>query len=314
MGARHRMSSPRLRIGTRTSRLALWQTQRIVTLLHEAWPQLETEVTSFSTRGDRTLDAPLPQIGGKGLFTAELDSSLARHEIDLAVHSLKDLPVEDVPALTLAAICEREEVRDALVSHSGLSLQELPQAAIVGTSSPRRHAQLLIQRPDLTIRSIRGNVETRLRKVHQGHYAATILAATGLQRLGLESAITEILDLDTMLPAPGQGALAVQCRTQDSRTRELLAAIHNGDVAKCVHAERRLLQRLGGGCSAPIAAHATLDDEQRLTIRAFVALPGGDHALHAQATESDWREAADHAAEQLLAAGAQTLLASNAGD
>ncbi|MBX3015448.1 MAG: hydroxymethylbilane synthase [Caldilineaceae bacterium] len=257
-----------LTIGTRTSALALWQTEHIMALLQTAWPGVTCHLQRFVTQGDKTLDKPLPVIGGKGLFTAELERALLAKEIDIAVHSLKDLPVTEylatdgltvtdvVDGLTLGAITSRADVRDALVARNGWTLATLPPGAIVGTSSTRRAAQLQALRPDLTIRSIRGNVDTRLRKVLHGDYDATLLALAGLERLGLTDAITERLALSIMLPAPGQGALAVQCRADDATTLALLAAIDDAAVRAAVTAERAFLHGLGGGCSAPVAAYA----------------------------------------------------------
>lgn len=252
-------------IGTRGSRLALWQTEHIASLLAAAWPGLKCLTLHFTTKGDRTIDRPLPEIGGKGLFTAELEAALLDGSIDIAVHSLKDLPVEDSPGLTLGAIVGRADVRDALVTRNGRDLATLTEGAEVGTSSLRRRAQLLAVRPDLDIRSIRGNVDTRIKKVLNFEYDATVLAVAGLSRLGLESHVAEILPLAVMLPAPGQGALAVQCRADDDRTRQLLAALDNTSVRACVTAERAFLSALGGGCATPVAAYAQ---------------PGSDHALH----------------------------------
>jgi hydroxymethylbilane synthase len=228
--------------------------------LQAAWPGLECTIEPFITQGDKTLDRPLPEIGGKGLFTLELENGLREGRIDLAVHSLKDLPVDDAPGLILGAILGRADVRDVLVAKSGRSLDELPAGAVVGTSSLRRQAQLLALHPELIVRSIRGNVETRIQKALHGEYDATLLAGAGVTRLGLDAQISQWLPLEVMLPAPGQGALAVQCRADDERTLELLAAIHNDEVAQAVTAERAFLAGLGGGCSIPVGAYATVND------------------------------------------------------
>lgn len=249
----------KITIGSRTSALALWQSRHIVDALQAAWPGLECAIEPFVTQGDKTLDRPLPEIGGKGLFTLELENGLREGRIDLAVHSLKDLPVDDAPGLTLGAIVGRADVRDVLVAKDGRTLDELPAGAVVGTSSLRRQAQLLARRPELTVRSIRGNVETRIHKALHGEYDATLLAGAGVTRLGLDTNITEWLALDVILPAPGQGALAVQCRANDAATLHFLAAIHNGEVAQAVTAERAFLAGLGGGCSIPVAAYATVN-------------------------------------------------------
>ena len=214
-------------VGTRGSALARRQTERVIESLTEAWPGLVCEATPIVTHGDRTQASgePLPEIGGKGLFTAELEEGLRTGEIDLAVHSLKDLPAEDAPGVTVGAVCLREDARDCLVARNGLGLAELPSGAVVGTSSLRRAAQLGALRPDLELRSIRGNVDTRVRKVREGEFDAVVLAAAGVRRLGLEDAVSEWLPLATMLSAPGQGALAVQCRAGDAPLLTLLAAI-----------------------------------------------------------------------------------------
>lgn len=269
-------------IGTRTSDLALWQTNHIIARLQATWPALECRLQPFVTQGDKTqaLDKPLPAIGGKGLFTAELERALLAGEIDLAVHSLKDLPVEDAPGLTLGAITSRADVRDALVARNGWTLATLPPGAVVGTSSTRRAAQLQALRPDLTIRSIRGNVDTRLRKVLNGDYDATLLALAGLERLGLADKVTERLSLAVMLPAPGQGALAVQCRAADQATLALLAAIDDAVVRAAVTAERAFLHGLGGGCSAPVAAYAQVQEKtDKLHLEALVASADGQQII-----------------------------------
>jgi hydroxymethylbilane synthase len=212
-------------IGTRTSKLARWQAEHVSQGLKRAWSGLTCQIQPFVTKGDKTLDEPLPEIGGKGLFTAELEQALREGTIDVAVHSLKDRPVENAPGLTIGAILAREDVADGLVTGSGCLLAELPPGAVVGTSSLRRQAQLLAVRPDLEVKSIRGNVDTRIRKVRDGEYDAVVLAAAGLRRIGLEGAVAEWLSLSMMLPAPGQGALAVQCRNDDQITLELLSSI-----------------------------------------------------------------------------------------
>ncbi len=247
-------------LGSRTSALAMWQSRHVMAALQAAWPGLECTIEPFITQGDKTLDRPLPEIGGKGLFTLELENGLREGRIDLAVHSLKDLPVDDAPGLILGAILGRADVRDVLVAKSGRSLDELPAGAVVGTSSLRRQAQLLALHPELIVRSIRGNVETRIQKALHGEYDATLLAGAGVTRLGLDAQISQWLPLEVMLPAPGQGALAVQCRADDERTLELLAAIHNDEVAQAVTAERAFLAGLGGGCSIPVGAYATVND------------------------------------------------------
>lgn len=298
-----------LTVGTRTSRLALWQTNHIIEQLQAAWPGLECRIHEFVTKGDKTLHKPLPQIGGKGLFTAELERALHQQEIDIAVHSLKDLPVANAPGLTLGAITSRAPVHDGLVARNGRTLATLPPGAVVGTSSMRRRAQLLIARPDLNVESIRGNVGTRVGKVLEGQYDAAVLAAAGLQRLHLEEDVAEWLPLDVMLPAPGQGALAVQCRAADEETLALLAMIDDAQVRAAVTAERTFLERLGGGCSAPIAAYAYSVDENALQMRALVASPDGKQVVGVEGTGEDGEQLGTALAQQALARGAGQILA-----
>ena len=249
-----------LTFATRPSALALWQTRWVMHSLQQAWADLHCSERLITTQGDRILDKPLPEIGGKGLFTQELENELYQGNVQAAVHSLKDLPVEAPPGLVLGAIPKRGEVRDALISAQGHSLEDLPEGALVGTSSLRRSAQLLARRSDLHIQPLRGNVDTRLRKAAQGDYDAIILAGAGLERLGLADRISQWLPLDVMLPAPGQGALAVQCRSEDGDTLNRLAAIEDWETRLAVSAERAFLQGLGGGCSVPVAAYAAIQD------------------------------------------------------
>ncbi len=245
-----------LRIGTRRSALALWQAEHVRMLLMESWPHLNVELVPFTTRGDRELGKALPEIGGKGLFTAELEAALREGRIDLAVHSLKDLPTEMPDGLTLAAIPKRADPHDVLISRHGLPLSELPLEPIIGTSSNRRAAQVLLARPDARIQPLRGNVDTRVRKAlnPNGPYDAVLLALAGLKRLGLEGKATEVLPFDVMLPAPGQGALGIQCRARDERVLGLLRPLDDAETRAAVVAERAFLEGLGGGCAMPVAA------------------------------------------------------------
>src|SRR5512143_951324 len=239
------MPTKKLIFATRPSALARWQTHWVIDVLRRLHPDLICEEKVITTQGDKILDKPLPEIGGKGLFTQELESELLSGAVHCAVHSLKDLPVEDSDGLTVGCIPERAEVRDALVSARYTSIDLLPHEAIVGTSSLRRSAQLLAARPDLRIRSLRGNVDTRLRKAMQGEYDAVVLAAAGVLRLGLASHIAEYLPFDVMLPAPGQGAIAVQCRADDHHTIDLLRPIDHIPTRRAVTAERAFLDGLG---------------------------------------------------------------------
>jgi hydroxymethylbilane synthase len=264
-----------IRIGTRGSALALWQTEYVAGLLRAAWPELRVETQIFTTRGDQVLDVPLPSVGGKGLFTAELEAALRAGTIDLAVHSLKDLPTDDPDGLTVGANPPRENPADVLIARGGHTLMTLPEGAKIGTSSLRRAAQLRHVRPDLEMRDIRGNVDTRVRKAldADGPYDAIVLAAAGLTRLGKGEGITEVLPLEHVLPAPGQGALGIQCRA-DADSRSLLAPLNDAPTALAVAAERGFLAGLGGGCSVPVSALATID-AGRLMLRGRVSALDG---------------------------------------
>ena len=265
-----------LRFGTRRSPLARWQTARVIELLDAARPELRCEAVPFDTEGDRRLDLPLPEVGGKGLFTEALEDAMRSGAIDAAVHSLKDLPTHAAPGLVVAAVLDRADARDALVAPRHGSLAALPAGAIVGTCSPRRTAQLLALRPDLEVRPIRGNVGTRLRKVDDAEYDAAIFACAGLDRLGLSGRISERLSFDVMLPAPGQGALAVQCREDDAALLAALALVDDVPARAATDAERAFLAATGGGCSAPVAAYATATDAGvTLRARAFAGPDGG---------------------------------------
>lgn len=265
-----------IRLGTRGSPLARWQTDYVLGLLRAAWPARAFAVEVFTTRGDQVLDAPLPLVGGKGLFTAELEAALRCGTIDLAVHSLKDLLTESPPGLIIGAIPPREDPHDVLISRQGYTLDKLPSGAVVGTSSVRRAAQLRYRRPDLRLLDIRGNVDTRVRKAlaADGLYDAVILARAGLERLGQGDVITQVLPLDQMLPAPGQGALAVQCQDTGAALA-LLRPINRPETQAAVVAERAFLAGLGGGCAVPIAAYASLAASGHLHLRGRVCAQDG---------------------------------------
>jgi hydroxymethylbilane synthase len=302
------LSQPdRLTFATRPSKLARWQTNHVIQLLKAEWPGLECNEQVFTTTGDRELDRPLPEIGGKGVFTSELENALLAGEVDAAVHSLKDLPVEDTPGIVVAAIPSRESAFDVLVSANGKSLADLPEGAKVGTCSVRRTAQLLAIRPDLTVLPLRGNVDTRVRKVHDGEYDAIVLAYAGLARLGMQDQIAETFPLNAMLPAPGQGALAVQCRADDEGTINLLAAIHDPITAAAVDAERAFLASLGGGCSLPVAAYAQKSDGTVILTGAVIS-PDGKQAIRLSAVDSDPHELGERLAGLVLERGAADLL------
>lgn len=298
-----------VRIGTRKSQLALWQTRHVSDLIEKVAPETKCEQITFETVGDLTLDKPLPEIGGKGLFTLELEDALRSNRIDIAVHSLKDLPTEVVPGLTIGAICERADARDVVVSADYASLESLPKGSTVGTSSTRRASQLLAARPDLELRSIRGNVETRIKKAKDRQYDAIMLAAAGVTRLGLTAEITEYLSFDSMLPAPGQGAIAVQCRADDNEILETLALIDHRDSRIAVTAERAFLHQLGGGCSTPVAAYATISGGQVKLIGLVATLDGSTILRTTFSGESgDAEKIGIEAAEEMLARGAKSLL------
>jgi len=309
-------------VGTRGSALARAQTELVGDLLRMAWHGLECEVRPIVTAGDRTQASgqPLPEIGGKGLFTAELEQALRDGGIDLAVHSLKDLPTEDTTGVAIGAVCAREDVRDCVVSRDSLGLADLPSGAVVGTSSLRRQAQLMSLWPHLKTGSIRGNVDTRIRKVREGEFDGVLLAAAGIRRLGLDSAVSEWLEPETMLPAPGQGALAVQCRDDDESIIQLVAAIDDPSARAETAAERAFLRMLAAGCTAPVGAHATVVTEAerapsgseplrslRVRMVALVASPDGREVVRVSGTGEPVelgarlaREALDTGADRML--------------
>lgn len=263
-----------LRVGTRGSRLARAQTQLALAALRRAWPDLSWEIVVITPVGDRDKTTPLTVLGGQGVFSKELHEALLDGRVDLAVHSVKDLPSELPEGIALAAIVTRSDPRDALVSRDGSRLAELPPGARVGTSSRRRQALLGAVRPDLVVADIRGNVDTRLRRLDQGDFDAVVLAATGLHRLGWKDRVTEYLSPDRFVPAPGQGALGITCRADDQELRELLVQVHDPIAGLAVEVERAFLRAIGGGCQTPIGAYATVEGGQ-VTLRALL----GDHSL-----------------------------------
>jgi hydroxymethylbilane synthase len=300
-----------VRIATRKSLLALWQAEYVKAELEKHHPGIQVELLGMTTRGDKILDTPLAKVGGKGLFVKELEVAMLENRADIAVHSMKDVPMEFPEGLGLAVICPREKPTDAFVSNKYNSLGELPQGAIVGTSSLRRQALLREQRPDLEIQDLRGNVQTRLSKLDEGQYDAIILATAGLIRLELKDRIRCELPDDISLPAGGQGAVGIECRLDDEETLALLAPLHHQPTAWCVLAERALNKRLEGGCQVPIACHATLNEAQdEIYLRGLVARPDGTTVLR-----DEMRGHPDQAetigitvAERLLAAGADEIL------
>lgn len=298
----------KLIFATRPSALARWQTRWVIQALKNLHPDLECEEKVITTQGDKILDRPLPEIGGKGLFTQELEHELLSGAVHCAVHSLKDLPVENPAGLTIGCIPARAEVRDVLVSKNQYTLATLPTGASVGTSSLRRAAQLLSLRSDIRIESLRGNVDTRLRKALESQYDAIILAGAGLTRLGLDQQVTEWLSLDVMLPAPGQGALAIQCRTGDQMTLNLLTALEDDATRKSVTAERAFLQGLGGGCSVPVAAYATTEDHL-IRLKGLVIMEDGKKSIQVNRTGTDAQLLGQELAHEAIDQGANEILA-----
>jgi hydroxymethylbilane synthase len=300
-------------LGTRGSALARAQTETVIGLLTAAWPELACDTEVVSTAGDRTQVSgePLPEIGGKGLFTAELERALREGTIDVAVHSLKDLPTEDATGVVVGAVGRRDDVRDCLVARGSSTLGELSAGSVVGTSSLRRAAQLRALWPDLDVRSIRGNVDTRIRKVRDGEYDAAVLAAAGILRLGLQAEVAQWLEADVMLPAPGQGALALQCRADDAETLGLLAAIDDPQARAETTAERAFLRTLGAGCAAPVAALAVATTP-RVRLQGLVASVDGAQMVRVQG-EGDPQAVGEQLASEALAAGADRILAAIRG-
>lgn len=300
----------KLTIGTRQSLLALWQSNHIAALLREKYPECEVVLKKIVTKGDRILDVPLAQIGGKGLFTKEIETELADGTIDLAVHSLKDMPTVLPEGLCLTAITERANVGDAFVSNKYASFEELPLGAVIGTSSLRRKAQLLAARPDLQIMDLRGNVDTRLRKLDEGLYDAIILAAAGLERLGHGDRITALIPPDVCLPAVGQGALAIEARTADDEVRSMLEFLNDLPTKQSTDAERAFLGLLEGGCQVPIGVHADVAGEQ-IKIEATIAALDGSTVLRDAITgkAEDAVALGQQLGKKMLAAGGQEILA-----
>jgi hydroxymethylbilane synthase len=299
-----------LRIATRKSQLALWQAEHVAALLREAHPGLQIELVPLLTQGDRIQDRSLAAIGGKGLFIKELEVAIEDLRADIAVHSMKDVPADLPNGLTIGAVLKRADPRDALVTTSGIArLEDLPRGAVVGTSSLRRQAQLYALRPDLRIEPLRGNVDTRIRKLDAGGMDAIVLACAGLVRLGLESRITARLDPKVCLPAVTQGVIGIECRRGDSRTALLLQALEDPATRLGMDAERAFAARLGGSCQSPIAAYAELDAD-KITLRGLVAEPDGSRLLSDTASGDVKNPVAlgRQLADRILAAGAGPLL------
>jgi hydroxymethylbilane synthase len=296
----------RIKIGTRASKLALRQTAWVRERIAERHPGLCIEVVRIRTTGDKITGVPLAQVGGKGLFVKEIEEALLSGEIDLAVHSMKDVPTELPSGLHLGAITEREDPRDVMVSRDGQGLRELPLEARIGTSSLRRGAQLLGANPQWEIVPLRGNLDTRIRKLKTEGLDAVILAAAGVRRMGLEDRVTEYLPFDVMLPAVGQGALGIECR-QEGAINALIAFLSHPESTMAVQGERAFLRRLGGGCQVPIAAHGEIH-EGKLLLRGMVACLDGSRFFRAEAQGNDPEVVGEQLAEDLLAQGAEEVL------
>ncbi|WP_218814333.1 hydroxymethylbilane synthase [Rickettsiella endosymbiont of Dermanyssus gallinae] len=299
-----------LRIATRKSPLAYWQANAVKVQLEKHYPFMQIELLPLVTEGDRHLETSLNKLEGKGLFVKELEKALLNGDADIAVHSMKDVPMDLAKGLTLTAICEREDARDVLISRSGKSLNQLPSGACVGSSSLRRQSQLMALRPDLTVQVLRGNVGTRLEKLAAGEYDAIILAAAGLIRLQKTNCISEYLETSYFLPAPGQGALGVEGRSDDSELLSLMAVLNHKPTYDCVMAERALSRQLGGSCQVPIAAYAECLSNTQLRLRGLVAKPDGSLLVkvekHGSISEAETLGIA--AARELLVQGADRIL------
>lgn len=308
------MKKAKIIIGTRGSKLALWQAAWVKSELQKLNPDLKIELNKIKTTGDKILDVPLAKVGGKGLFVKEIEEALLNGEADLAVHSMKDVPTDFPKGLHLAVICKREDPRDAFIT-AGVSerkikrFKDLPKGATVGTSSLRRSCQLLSIRPDLKIEQLRGNLDTRLRKLDEGHFDAIILAAAGVKRLGWAERITEILEPDISLPAIGQGAIGIECRIDDDFINKLIAPLNHSETSICVRAERACLKKLEGGCQVPIAAHATLNNA-KLSMDGLVGSVTGDRIIksHVEGNPQNAESLGLKLAEDLLSKGAKEIL------
>lgn len=297
-----------IRIATRGSQLALWQAEHVRERLVQHHPGLRVELIVMKTTGDKILDTPLAKIGGKGLFVKELEQAMLEGRADLAVHSMKDVPVELPPELHITCVLKREDPRDCLLAPGG-DLSSLPQGAIVGTSSLRRRSQLRALRPDLDLRDLRGNVNTRLDKLAKGEYHGIVLALAGMKRLGLDGQVTAAFPTHQMLPAIGQGIIGIECRRGDARIEQLLAVLADANASDAIGAERALNATLQGGCQVPIAGHAVLDGE-RLTLSGLVASLDGLEFIRAQASglRRDAAALGVDVGRQLLAGGARRIL------
>ena len=297
-----------IRIGTRDSQLAMWQAKWVQSELTKFYPNYKFELVSMKTKGDKILDVPLSKIGDKGLFTKELENGLLNQELDMAVHSLKDMPTLLPTGLTISAFCEREEPRDVFLSKNGVLLEELPSGSIIGTSSLRRKSQLRHYRQDLEFRDLRGNLQTRWKKLLESDMDGIVLAAAGVKRLGWEDRITQILPEDLMLSAVGQGSIAIEIVENRSDIHELLSRLNHGATEQAVRAERALMRKLEGGCQVPIGALAQVVDGQ-IILRGMVASLDGDRLIKAEAKGTDPEKVGFDVADRLIALGATDILA-----
>jgi hydroxymethylbilane synthase len=299
-----------IRIATRESPLALWQANHVKALLESWHSGLEVVLVPMTTRGDQLLDAPLSSVGGKGLFVKELEQAMLEGRADIAVHSMKDVPAQQPEGLTLAVFMQGEDPRDAFVSNRYRNLDDLPQGAVVGTSSLRRQAQLRAQRPDLIVKELRGNVGTRLRKLDENHYDAILLAHAGLARLGLADRIAHSFDVERFIPAIGQGIIGIECREGDDATLALIAPLHHEISAARLRAERALNSRLGGACQVPVAGHARIQGK-RLHMQALVGAPDGSRIIRGEieGPMEDGPTLGIELAQRLLLGGAREILA-----
>jgi len=299
----------RIRIGTRKSKLALWQANYIAQKLKEYYPDIEVELVKITTKGDKILDVPLAKVGGKGLFVKEIEEAMLRDEIDIAVHSLKDVPTYFPEGLGLVAITEREDPRDAFLSVKYNSIDEMPKGAVLGTSSLRRKAQVMIKRKDLVIKDLRGNVDTRIRKLEEGEYDGIILAYAGLKRLGLQDKVKQIFEPNYMIPAVAQGFLGIEARLDDEKTKEIISVLNHEESYLRATAERAFLRKLEGGCQVPLAAYSEISDG-KLKITGFVSDLTGDRFFR-DITEGNIENAerlGEILAEKLLNMGAKEVL------
>ncbi|MDH4161633.1 MAG: hydroxymethylbilane synthase [Nitrospirota bacterium] len=298
-----------IRIGTRASALALWQAEWVKSELEKKYPGLMVSLTKIKTTGDKILDVPLSKVGGKGLFVKEIEEAMLRQEIDIAVHSMKDVPTFFPDGLHLSCITEREDARDALLSRNKVAFKDLPKGARIGTSSLRRQSQLMNIRPDFVIEQLRGNVDTRLRKLKEGQYDAIILAAAGVRRLGLADNVTEYIDPEISLPAIGQGALGIECRVDDRELNDMISFFNHSDTRVCVTGERALLRRLEGGCQVPIACYGRIKNNN-LSLEGLVASVDGKRIIKEtiEGAQADAEKLGVTLAENLLKRGADVIL------